>query len=148
MESIDEISTLVEFVDTMTGGVINHINYTALNDSIFLEKNGLSNCPIIDIDNTKFKPIRQDGGYWKLDPDLVEKSETDEELSTASSLLIDYGCLIHLRLLEFKKVIIVSQRGISPYVICAFYLLRGVSYYNVGYFLFIFTIFISFTFTD
>ena len=131
MENPQELPAIVELVDRMTGGVIYNMNCIALDNPTYLRSNGLDNteCSVIDLDNTQFHyGIREDGAHWNLD----ETSETLEDLSKHSFLLIDYACLIHLKLIKDKKVIVVSKNGISPYVICAFYLLRGVQYDKVG----------------
>jgi len=131
MENPQELPAIVEVVDRMTGGVIYNMNCIALDNPTYLRSNGLDNteCSVIDLDNTQFHyGIREDGAHWNLD----ETSETLEDLSKHSFLLIDYACLIHLKLIKDKKVIVVSRNGISPYVICAFYLLRGVQYDKVG----------------
>lgn len=123
MENPQEIPAIVELVDRMTGGVIYNMNYIALDNPTYLRSNGLFDVSVIDLDNT-----REDGAHWNLD----KTSETLEDLSKHSFLLIDYACLMHLKLIKDKKVIVVSKNGISPYVICAFYLLRGVQYEKVG----------------
>ena len=141
MENPQKQPAIVELVDRMTGSVIYNMNCIALGNPTFLQSNGLSDASVIDLDTTQFQYGMENDPYWNLD----EKSDNyNRDLTRHSFLLIDYACHIHLKLIQDKKVIVVSKNGISPYIICAFYLLRGVQYSKVGLKYIFFTFFFFF----